>query len=53
MSGCYGNSMLDRYFERELNRYLDELDRDVEADREAWLADKEYEEYEAMRVEER
>ena len=26
MSGCYGNSREDRYFEGQLNRYLDSLD---------------------------
>ena len=26
MSGCYGNSAEDRYFERQLNKFLDEQD---------------------------
>ena len=26
MAGCYGNSPLDQYWERELDKYLDSLD---------------------------
>ena len=28
MSGCFGNSAEDQYFERQLNRYLDNVDSD-------------------------
>lgn len=27
MAGCFGNSKEDRYFERQLDRYLDEQSR--------------------------
>jgi hypothetical protein len=30
MAGCYGNSSIDRYFEAQLDKYLDEFDNEEE-----------------------
>ncbi len=39
MSGCYGNDSFDKYWESQLDKYLDEYDNDDQEDEE----DEDYE----------
>ncbi len=42
MAGCYGNDSFDRYWESQLDKYLDECDGD-EDDDQGYDEDYEYE----------